>query len=127
MELDYSKTTDKKFDDVVADVERSTADKGFRVLHIHDVQATLKEKGFELDSFKIVEICNAKFAHQAIGINEKVALFMPCKINVYTKGGNTIVSAARPRMISEFLKEPALVKLADEVDEVVRSIVDNAC
>lgn len=127
MELDYTKNTKKRFDEAVAAIEELTAAKGFRVLHIHDVQSTLREKGFEREPFKIVEICNAKFAHTALGLNEKVALFMPCKINVYAKGGKTVISAARPKIISEFFSEPKIRDLADDVDAIVRSIVDEAC
>jgi uncharacterized protein (DUF302 family) len=51
---------------------------------------------------------------------------MPCKINVYTEGGETVISAMNPRMISEFFDSPVLKDLAEEVDKVVRSIVDEA-
>jgi uncharacterized protein (DUF302 family) len=127
MDLDYTKLSDREFDDAVELVEKLTADKGFRVLHVHDVKATLDEKGFKRGPFKIVEICNAKFAHSALSITENVGLFMPCKINIYTKSGKTVISAARPQMISEFFSEPDLKDLAMEVDGVVRSIVDEAC
>ncbi len=124
MELGYTKKTMKDFDEAVAKVEELTALKQFRVLYIHDVQATLAEKGFEREPMKIIEICNAKFAHRALGVNGDVGLFMPCKINVYTEEGETVISAMRPAMISEFFKEPDLKELANEVDTVVRSIVD---
>jgi uncharacterized protein (DUF302 family) len=124
MELAYTKKSNKKFEEAVAKIEEATAAKGFRVLHIHDVKATLKEKGFEREPFKIIEVCNARFAHQALEITEGVGLFMPCKINVYIKDGETIVSAMRPAMISEFFTEPRLKELAEEVDTIVRSIVD---
>lgn len=39
-------TTDKPFEQAVSAVETKAADKGFRVLHTHDVAATLAEKGF---------------------------------------------------------------------------------
>jgi hypothetical protein len=51
---------------------------------------------------------------------------MPCKINVYIKDGETIISAMRPAMISGFFAEPDLKKLADEADFTVRSIIDEA-
>ncbi len=126
MELGYKKKTSKKFDETVAKIEELTASKQFRVLHVHDVQATLAEKGLEREPMKIVEICNAKFAHKALGVNHDVGLFMPCKINVYTENGETVVSAMRPAMISEFFEQPELKALADEVDTIVRSIVDEA-
>jgi uncharacterized protein (DUF302 family) len=124
MELDYTKESSRNFDQAVAKVEELTAARGFRVLHIHDVKATLREKGFDRGPFKIIEICSAKFAHQALGVNEGVGLFMPCKINVYTKSDKTVISAMRPAMISQFFDDPKLKSLAEEVDGIVRSIVD---
>lgn len=126
MELAYTMKSHRKFDETVAKIQEITTTKGFRILHIHDVRATLQEKDFERGPFKIIEICNARFAHQALSITEDVGLFMPCKINVYTKDGETIISAMRPALISEFFAEPHLKKLADEVDSTVRSIIDEA-
>lgn len=126
MELDYTKESSRNFDDTVARIEELTTARGFRVLHIHDVKATLDEKGLEREPFKIIEICNAKFAHQALGVTENVGLFMPCKINVYTKDDKTVISAMRPAMIGQFFDDPKLKTLAEEVDGVVRSIVDEA-
>jgi uncharacterized protein (DUF302 family) len=124
MELGYTCVTDKGFEEAVAGIEKATASCGFRVLQTHDIKSTLAEKGFERAPFKIIEICNSKFAHKALGINEDVGLFMPCKINVYSKNGETVISAMRPALISEFFKSKELKVLADEVDAIVRSIVD---
>jgi uncharacterized protein (DUF302 family) len=126
MELGYTCETNKTFDEAVSSLESIVAAKGFRVLHVHDLKKTLSEKGFERESFKIIEICNSKFAFKALGISEDVGLFMPCKINVYTKKGKAIISAMRPALISEFFQDPALKGLANEVDAIVRSIVDEA-
>ncbi len=126
MELGYTTKSKREFDEAVAKIEEVTAAKGFRVLHVHDVKATLQEKGFERGPFKIIEVCNARFAHQTLGIAEDVGLFMPCKINVYIKDNETVISAMRPAMISEFFAEPRLKELAAEVDIIVRSIVDEA-
>src|SRR4030067_2606874 len=126
MELGYTCETDQSVDSAVAKIEEITAAKGFRVLHIHDVQATLAERGFQRGPFKIIEICNSKFAHKVLGINEDVGLFMPCKINVYVKDGKTVISAMRPNMISEFFNNDELKGMAIEVDAIVRSIVHEA-
>jgi uncharacterized protein (DUF302 family) len=126
MDLGYTKETEKGFDETVAKIEELTVAKGFKVLYIHNVQETLEGKGFNRGPFKIIEVCNAKFAHNALNIDTNVGLFMPCKINVYTINGKTVISAMRPAMISEFFSQPELKELAGEVDEIVRSIVDEA-
>jgi uncharacterized protein (DUF302 family) len=126
MKMDYTKTTDKPFDRVVADIERLAAEKSFRVLHIHNVQQTLQEKGFIREPIKIVEICNAGFAHKALGKEIGVSMFMPCKITVYTEGGQTHMIAPRPAVIAEFFPEAGLEELAADVDTVITTIVDEA-
>jgi uncharacterized protein (DUF302 family) len=126
MNFEYTIASERSFDDVVADVERLTAEKQFRVLHVHDVQATLAGKGFEREPLKIIELCNAKFAHEALARDMNVSLFMPCKINVYTENGKTIVKAMRPLAIAEFLPQSGLKVLADEVDQIVIDISDRA-
>ncbi len=125
-QLEYNKETDRGFDEVVADVERLTAEKQFRVLHIHNVQETLAEKGFQREPLKIIEICSAKFAHEATGKDIRTTLFMPCKINVYTEDGKTKLKAMRPSAIAQFMPESGLNSLAGEVDGIITGIVDQA-
>ncbi len=66
MEFDYTVTTEKPFDEAIAAVEQETKKAGFKVLYVHDVSATLKEKGFEIEPFKIIEVCNAKSAYTVL-------------------------------------------------------------
>ncbi|NMC43253.1 MAG: DUF302 domain-containing protein [candidate division Zixibacteria bacterium] len=126
MNLEYTVTSDRPFETVVADVERLTAEKMFRVLHVHDVQATLAEKGFTREPLKIIEICNAKFAHEALSKDMRVSIFLPCKINVYTEGGKTMIKAMRPLAMKEILPKSGLETVAQEVDRIVVDIVDRA-
>ncbi|MDD4053145.1 MAG: DUF302 domain-containing protein, partial [candidate division Zixibacteria bacterium] len=95
-------------------------------LYIHDVQATLAEKGFARGPLKIIEICNGKFAHEALNKDMRVSIFLPCKINVYTEGGKTIIKAMRPLAIREMLPDSGLDAVAEGVDRIVIEIVDRA-
>ena len=125
-QVTYDKSSSRSFDDVVAAIEKLTAEKNFRVLHIHDVQATLAEKGLEREPLKIIEICNGKFAHEALSKNIGTSLFMPCKINVYTENGETRLKAIRPAAIAQFMPDSGLEKMATEVDGIITEIVDRA-
>ncbi len=125
-EMKYTVTTGKSFDEAVAAVEDKTAERGFRVLHVHDVQATLKEKGFEREPLKIIEICNAKYANRVLTSDIDIGLFLPCKINVFTKEGRTYISALRPMLLASFFPGSSLGEVPAEVDQIVRGIVDAA-
>jgi len=126
MEFDYTVTTTKNFDSAVNSVEAETAKAGFKVLHVHDVRKTLEEKGFEIEPFKIIEVCNAKSAYAVLQADVKIGLCLPCKINVYVKDGQTFISGMRPIVLPQFFPDAKLGNLPEEVDRTIRSIVDNA-
>ena len=97
-----------------------------KVLHIHDVKKTLGDKGFERDSFKIVEFCNAKYAHELLNIEIKIGLCMPCKINVYIKDKQTFISGMRPIILSQFFPEADLGDSPKEIDQILQNIINNS-
>jgi uncharacterized protein (DUF302 family) len=122
--LAFRLESDKPFDTVVANIEKETANNKFRVLHIHDVQATLAEKGFKRDPLKIIEVCNAGFAHEALKKELNVALFMPCKFVVHTEAGKTVVTLGRPMMISEMMPQAGLDELAADVEATLKRVME---
>jgi len=126
MEFDYTMETVKSFDSAVQSVEGKIAEAGMLVLHIHDVQKTLAEKGFERDPFKIVEFCNAKYASEFLNADIKIGLCLPCKINVYVKDGQTFISGMRPIILSQFFPNADLGEKPKEIDQIIRNIINNA-
>jgi|SRR3989344_2189494 len=126
MEFDYTITTAKTFDDAVLSVQDEVAKTGMRVLHIHDVQKTLAEKGFEREPLKIVEFCNAKFAAEFLNKDIKIGLCLPCKINVYVKNGQTFISGMRPIILPQFFPQADLGERPKEIDHIIQNIINNA-
>lgn len=126
MEFDYTATTTKTFDEAVQSVQDEVAKNGMRVLYVHDVQKTLGEKGFERDSFKIIEFCNAKFADEFLNKDIKIGLCLPCKVNVYVKNGQTFISGMRPIILPQFFPQADLGERPKEIDQIIQSIINNA-
>ncbi|MDM7972999.1 MAG: DUF302 domain-containing protein [candidate division Zixibacteria bacterium] len=116
----------KPFAEVVGNLERRTAEHNFRVLHVHDVQATLAERGLARGPLKIIEVCNAGFAHQALGKDVNVALFMPCRFVVHTEGGTTVVTLARPSMIADLMPHAGLTELARGIEQTLTAVVEES-
>jgi len=126
MKFDYTVTTEKSFEETVKTIENETKTAGFRVLHIHDVAATLKEKGFEIEPFRIIEICNAKSAYTVLKADIKIGLCLPCKINVYQREGQTFISGMRPIVLPQFFPNANLGNLPSEVDEIIKRIINRS-
>ena len=126
MNFERTISADKPFEEVVAAVERKAAEKGFRVLHTHDVAATLAEKGFPREALKIVEICNAKYASMVLDKDIRISLMLPCPISVYIVNGRTHISTMLPTAIIEFFPEAGIEDAASQIEKVVIEIIEEA-
>ncbi|HZP61816.1 MAG TPA: DUF302 domain-containing protein [Terriglobales bacterium] len=122
----YTVETGKPFDLAVQAVEQKTAEKGFRVLHTHDVAATLAEKGFSRDPLKIIEICNARYASEVLKKDVNIALMLPCPVAVYTQAGKTFISTMLPSTLVEFYPQAGIDEIASKVEQVVLEIINEA-
>jgi uncharacterized protein (DUF302 family) len=126
MQLDYTITSRKNFDDTVKAVTDATADAGFRVLFVHDVAATLAEKGFQRERVSIVEVCNAKYASQVLAADVKIGLMLPCPIMIYAESGEVCITTMRPSLISGFFPEADIADVAGAVEGILIGIMDKA-
>lgn len=119
-------TTDKGFDEVVTAIGAETAAHGFRVLYTHDYQAILTEKGFARGPLKIIEVCQAGYAHEVLQREAAFSLMMPCRISVYEDKGKTIISTLRPTALLQMFNKPELQEFADKVEVVLSQIIENS-
>jgi uncharacterized protein (DUF302 family) len=126
MQFDYTIPTTKDFETAVEAVKQGTADAGFRVLAVHDVAATLAEKGFQRERVTIIEVCNAKYASQVLAADVMIGLMLPCPIMVYAEQGNVFVTTMRPTIIKDFFPQADITTAATEVEVALVGIVDKA-
>jgi uncharacterized protein (DUF302 family) len=122
----YTVVSAKPMEEVVSAIEKKSAEKGFGVLHIHDVAATLTAKGFPREPLKIIEICNAKYASQVLDKDVKASLMLPCPISVYVKDGKTQISTLLPTSMVEFFPDARIASVAEAVERVVLEIIAEA-
>lgn len=124
--FEHTVQTKKSVTDALQSVERITASKGFRVLHVHDVARTLAEKGFQREPLYIVEVCNSKYAHEVLQKDISTAFMLPCPIVVYSSQGTTHVGTMLPSVMKDFFPQAGIESVADLVEKVVIDIVDEA-
>ena len=126
MGMDYTVQARGAFDEVVAAVEQATAGAGFKVQFVHDVAATLAEKGFTRERVTIIEICNAKYASKVLAADVKIGLMLPCPIMVYAEGDAVFISTMRPTLIGSFFPDAHIEEVAAEVEAVIVQVIDRA-
>ena len=124
--LAYTVSTAKSLGDAISAVEQSAAAHGFRVLHVHDMAATLAEKGFPREPIKIVEICNARYAAKVLEKDITAALMLPCPIAVYEQQGQVRISTMLPSVMADLFPGKSLEFVAEQVEFAIVSIVNES-
>lgn len=93
-----SKTLEAEFDEAVARATEALAAEGFGIISEIDVAATFRAKlGLEFRPYRILGACNPKLAHEALELEDKIGLMLPCNVVVQDQGGGrTEVAAIDP-------------------------------
>jgi len=120
-----SKTVDKPFEAVVADVTARLKEQGFGLLTDIDVQGTVKSKlGADMAKYRILGACNPRFAHEALQIEDKLAVLLPCNVIVRETPDHRVeVASVDPVVAMERTGNPALRSTAEEVRRRLSSAV----
>lgn len=128
-ELMYRVTTQKTVEEAVEAVGSALKENQFGVLWDLDINQKLEEKGIEVEPpFRILEVCSAPRAKQALSQNQLVGYFLPCKVLVYEdrQSRQTTIGYAKPDALMGLLGDEELEPLAEEVDRLLRRAVDQA-
>lgn len=102
----------------------------FGVITEIDMAKTLKEKiDADIMPYKILGVCNAKFAYQAIQAEENIGVFLPCKVILKQIDANTVeVVSINPSSMMRMIGNKDLDTTADEVgkklETVIKKVVD---
>jgi len=119
------RTVNRPFDAVVADVTACLKEQGFGLLTDIDVQATLKSKiGADMTKYRILGACNPRFAHEALRIEDKLGVLLPCNVIVRETPDHKVeVASVDPVAAMERTGNPALRSTAEEVHRLLSKAI----
>ncbi|WP_457555510.1 DUF302 domain-containing protein [Candidatus Pyrohabitans sp.] len=125
MKFEYTRRASGYFEEVVERVKKLAMEEGFGILAVHDFQKSFASRGIEFVPFTMVEICKPEIAAEVLKKDINLGLFMPCRINIYEKGREVVVSGIAADMLAGFT-DSDLGEIPDRVAGAIRRIVDGA-
>jgi uncharacterized protein (DUF302 family) len=114
--MKYTLSSQKSVQEIVDTLTQEASNHKFSVLHVHTIQDTLHEKGFELaNECQVLDICSAPKAFEMLSQFIDTSMILPCKISVYTQNNQTHISMVRlSKLVSLINQELEEVALATE-------------
>jgi uncharacterized protein (DUF302 family) len=121
-----SKTLATSFDEAIARVTEELKKEGFGVLTEIDVKATLKKKlDVDFRPYRILGACNPPFAHQALQVEDKIGVLLPCNVIVQQLAeGQVEVAAMDPAAAMQAVENPQLQDVAEKVRARLWAMMD---
>lgn len=112
---------------MAAAIERTEAAlkaEGFGVISRIDMADTLKQKiGVDFRPYVILGACNPGLAHEALQLEDKVGLMLPCNVVVQQSGDSIEVAAIDPVASMQGIDNPELHRAAAKVRDKLAAAI----
>jgi cytochrome c oxidase cbb3-type subunit III len=114
------------FETTLDNVKRAAIGLNFRIIREQYLDEGLVEAGQENRQQQMVYFCNFQQVNEALAIDPRVGLFMPCRVTVVQQNGVVEVMSINPKYLSPLFNNSYLNQLCDEMYGFYRDILEEA-
>lgn len=124
-EYGTTRKIDLGYREAIEETRETLSNHGFGVLSEIEVSEKLREKlDIDFDDYMILGACNPEKAYEALQEEQEIGLLLPCNVIVYRDNGETFVSAIKASKALEIADNPALEKVAEEVEKELEKAIE---
>jgi uncharacterized protein (DUF302 family) len=123
----YSKHSSRSLAELEMRLREAAAKSKFGVLHVLDLQQTLRSKGIDLGrECKVFDVCDPQAASTALNSEMKVSAVLPCRISIFSDPEGCTIATIRPTDLFRATGLTGAESLATEIETRVLAIIDDA-
>ncbi len=111
---------------VIDNIKRAAQGKNFRLIRVQNLDYGFVDEKAESGKEVIIYFCNFKLLNQALKVDSRVGLFLPCRITAYEQDGKVKVIAINPRRLSHLFNNNELDRLCNEMYKTYVEILEEA-
>lgn len=113
-------------DETVENLKQAITDQNFTLIRVDYLDHGLVEEGKENKKQIVLHFCNFGFLFQALSIDPRVGMFLPCRVTVVERNGKVEVSTINPKRLSKLFNNHELDEYCDEMYEVYNTLLEDA-
>jgi cytochrome c oxidase cbb3-type subunit 3 len=120
MESSYS------LEETIENLEGAIVSQNFILIRTDTLEHGLTAEGEEDSKEVILHFCNFKFLYEALKVDPRVGMFLPCRVTVTERDGKVMVTTINPLYLSRLFNNNELDTFCKEMHAVYSAILEDA-
>ena len=113
-------------EETIENLKDAIVSQNFILIRQDTLEHGLVKEGEEDPSQVILHFCNFKFLFEALAVDPRVGMFLPCRVTVTEVGGKVLVTAINPMYLSRLFNNDELSGYCERMHEVYTAILEDA-
>ena len=118
--------SDASIEETLEAIKKAIIGANFRIIRIQKFEDGYVKKGNEDKKKIIIYFCNFNMLNDALAIDPRVGLFLPCRITLIEQAGKVKLMSINPATMSKKFNNDELLKLCDEMTDLYETIMEEA-
>ena len=126
-ELPYLKVkSNYAFDKTVENIKQAVVATNYRLVHTQYLTQGVVDDNKINKKQMFVYFCNFKQLNDALAIDPRIGLFLPCRLTIIEEGGVVYIYAVNPARLSRLFNNSELDRACDEMTQNYKTIIEEA-
>lgn len=113
-------------DETIENLKQAITDQNFTLIRTDYLEHGLVEEGKENKKQVVLHFCNFEFLFEALSIDPRVGMFLPCRVTIIEKDGKVQLSTINPKRLSKLFNNHELDASCETMHEVYSSLLEDA-
>lgn len=114
------------FSETIENIKRAAVGQKFKLLRDQALDHGFVDKKDESKSHTMVYFCNYEMLNDALAIDPRVGLFLPCRITVMEENGQVQAMSINPKRLSQLFNNDELDQACEKMHDTYDSILKEA-
>jgi cytochrome c oxidase cbb3-type subunit 3 len=113
-------------EETIENLKQAIISQNFVLIRTDTLDHGLVKEGQEDQSRVILHFCNFRFLYEALAVDPRVGMFLPCRVTVTEKDGKVMVTTINPLYLSHLFNNNELDEYCKRMRTVYMEIVEEA-
>lgn len=118
------RTSPYSFEQTVQNLKNAVIGVNFRLIRLQYLDEGFVPEGKENKKQVMVYSCNFNFLNDALKVDPRVGMFLPCRITVVEQGGKVLVMAVNPKRLSTIFNNRELDQMCEQMHKIYVDMIE---